>query len=349
MFEMLFTMTLIVSLVFSIIELRGVSSRISRLFFFISTGLVFVMVAFNRASPDYNGYSGSFYNGNANLEIGYRLFSYLLKSIHLPFETILFLMGALIWGVLLLAARTQYSNLIVFYYLLFPLAYDLTQIRNTLMYLLVVLALILYGHRNRIVFLISVLIAASLHALGILYAPFVFLIKKSRRDFFKWLKIIFVILAIGAIGLRVSMLFIHYPNAISEEIDPFEWFYFVIQIVYLAIDAFTIIWIDQKIGNKLSADEQPVMENLFRFGMYSMLYLPLVSLSSEMYRFRRNAQIIKYFFSAMALKYLSRKDKAILIGLIMLNLLFAVGMIFYTGDQVIFSSFENNLFVRLFS
>lgn len=349
---LLYSLALGLSLIFSVLEIRGISERASRLMFYVSSGLLFILVGLNRMNPDYNGYSGSFYNGNDNLEIGYRFFNWLLKSAGLPFESVILIAGLLLLLVLFKLAAGQYRNQLVFYYLMFPLALDLPQLRNTFMYLLVILFLVVFAHRNRLVFLGGIILSSTFHMLGILYAPFVLLIKKDRKAFYRWIAILFAVLSIGAIGLRIALKIFPFPNDITEEIDPFEWFYFAIQVVQIGIDLFTFWWIDRKLKMSTEISTEPstkslIVENLYRFGIYSVLYLPLVSLSTEMYRFRRNAQLVKYAYSAYAMNYLNLKDRLILTGLLLVNVAFVVGMLIYTGDAHIFTYFDQNWLLQV--
>ena len=349
---LLYSLALGLSLIFSVLEIKGISERASRLMFYVSSGLLFILVGLNRMNPDYNGYSGSFYNGNDNLEVGYRFFNWLLKSAGLPFESVILIAGLLLLLVLFKLAAGQYRNQLVFYYLMFPLALDLPQLRNTFMYLLVILFLVVFAHRNRLVFLGGIILSSTFHMLGILYAPFVLLIKKDRKAFYRWIAILFAVLSIGAIGLRIALKIFPFPNDITEEIDPFEWFYFAIQVVQIGIDLFTFWWIDRKLKMSTEISTEPstkslIVENLYRFGIYSVLYLPLVSLSTEMYRFRRNAQLVKYAYSAYAMNYLNLKDRLILTGLLLVNVAFVVGMLIYTGDAHIFTYFDQNWLLQV--
>ena len=349
---LLYSLALGLSLIFSVLEIKGISERASRLMFYVSSGLLFILVGLNRMNPDYNGYSGSFYNGNDNLEVGYRFFNWLLKSAGLPFESVILIAGLLLLLVLFKLAAGQYRNQLVFYYLMFPLALDLPQLRNTFMYLLVILFLVVFAHRNRLVFLGGIILSSTFHMLGILYAPFVLLIKKDRKAFYRWIAILFAVLSIGAIGLRIALKIFPFPNDITEEIDPFEWFYFAIQVVQIGIDLFTFWWIDRKLKMSTEISTEPstkslIVENLYRFGIYSVLYLPLVSLSTEMYRFRRNAQLVKYAYSAYAINYLNLKDRLILTGLLLVNVAFVVGMLIYTGDAHIFTYFDQNWLLQV--
>lgn len=349
---LLYSLALGLSLIFSVLEIKGISERASRLMFYVSSGLLFILVGLNRMNPDYNGYSGSFYNGNDNLEVGYRFFNWLLKSAGLPFESVILIAGLLLLLVLFKLSAGQHRNQLVFYYLMFPLALDLPQLRNTFMYLLVILFLVVFAHRNRLVFLGGIILSSTFHMLGILYAPFVLLIKKDRKAFYLWIAILFAVLSIGAIGLRIALKIFPFPNDITEEIDPFEWFYFAIQVVQIGIDLFTFWWIDRKLKMSTEISTEPstkslIVENLYRFGIYSVLYLPLVSLSTEMYRFRRNAQLVKYAYSAYAMNYLNLKDRLILTGLLLVNVAFVVGMLIYTGDAHIFTYFDQNWLLQV--
>ena len=337
-----------VALVFFGFELRGVSDRTSRMMLYLTSGSIFVLVGFNRFNPDYKGYSGSFYNGNDNLEIGYRLLNGLLHTLNLPFESIIFLVGLLVLTALLVVANSNYNQLIVLGYLIFPLAFDLPQLRNTIMYLLVVVAFVLFRNKQRIYLVMSVILSATMHVLGVLYLPLAFLIKLDRKRFYRYLEILFGILVIGAISLRILTAVTPLPEAIREEIDPFEWFYFAIQVLHASLELLTYVWIERKLSKYQTAINDTKLETFYRFGLYSILYLPLVAVSTEMYRFRRNAQLIKYAYSAASMKYLDKQERIVLLGIVGLNLLLTLGMMVIAGDLYVYQYFDKNFFFNSF-
>lgn len=334
-----------VSLVFSLLEFKGLTAATRKIFFGISSLLLFVLMGLNRMNPDYEGYQGSFYQGNDGHEIGYQILNRMVRSVGLPFETLIALMAVLLLAVLWLGLRGHTSNWVIVFYAIFPLALDLPQMRNTFMYLIVTLAVLLFANRSRIAYLASVLLATSMHMIGALYLPLAFLFKTSRKTFFKWIGVFALALFAGAVGLRIANLkWVLHPE-IVEEIRPYGYFLFAVQALEILIDLFTYWWVDRKLKNKVAPDIQGRLESLYRFGWYSALYLPLLIVHGQMYRIRRNAQLVKYIYSGLALKYLDRRDQLILIGLVLLNLALVVFFMIQAKDQGVYFWFDSNLLV----
>jgi hypothetical protein len=338
----LFSAALAVSLAFSLFEFKGVSEKVGKIFFALGSVLLFVLMGLNRLNPDYEGYYGSFYNGNSNHEIGYQLLNKLFKALHLPFETLMLLMAGLLIAVLWIGLKGHVSSWVIFFYTVFPLALDLPQMRNTFMYLIVILALLLFANRSRIAFFASVLVAASMHILGAMYLPLTFILKVKRKTFFKWLAVFTLGLFAAVIGVRVVNSLFTLNKEIVEEIKVIDRFFFATQLLEISIDLFTYWWLDRKLKDKLDPRTGARMESLYRFGWYTVLYLPLLLISSQMYRFRRNAQLVKYVYSGIAMKYLNRKDQLILVGLIAINLVLVIVFMVMADDHSVYTWFDYN-------
>lgn len=338
----LITTTLTLCLGFALLEFKGLRDQTHRIFLAIGSGLLFILMGLNRLNPDYEGYVGSFYNGNSNHEIGYQLLNRLFKALHLPFETLMALMALLLLSVLWVGLRGHWNSWVIFFYLIFPLALDMSQMRNTFMYLIVILALLLFANRSRVAYFISVLLAASMHVLGAMYLPLTFILKTKRRTFFKWIGIFALSLFAAVLGLRLAnSLWTLHPE-IVEEIKVIDRFFFATQVLEISIDLFTYWWLDRKLKDRLDPQTSARMESLYRFGWYSALYLPLLLISSQMYRFRRNAQLVKYIYSGIAMKYLGIKDKLKLIGLIMANLVLVLVFMVMANDHSVYTYFDHN-------
>lgn len=336
------TLALVICLLFSLLEFKFLNESFSRISFLISSSFLFILMGLNRWNPDYEGYQGSFYNGNDGHEIGYQMLNRLVKSVGLPFETLMALMAILLLGVLWFGLRGHTSNWVILFYMVFPLALDLPQMRNTYMYLIVTLAVLLFAYRSRIAYLAAVLIATSMHMLGALFLPLTFLFKTTRKTFFKWIGIFAVALFAGAVGLRIAHIKWTLHPEIAEEIRPYGYFLFAVQVLEVMIDLFTYWWVDRKLKNKLLPETQARMESLYRFGWYSALYVPLLLVHGQMYRIRRNAQLAKYIYSGIALKYLNRRDQLILVGLVLVNLALVVFFMVQANDHSVYFWFDKN-------
>ena len=180
---MLFTITAIIIAGLVLLEWLRPEKKWHQLTFFISSGLIFILIAFNRMNADYKGYLGSYTNNDPQNEIGYNLLVHLLNGLGLPFESILLLMGILVFLVFYFYSSKQKASLAALAYLIYPLALDLPQVRNLFMYTIALLTLCLVRDRNRVALAGGFALSATFHYFGLLYLPFVWLVKAERKHF----------------------------------------------------------------------------------------------------------------------------------------------------------------------
>ncbi len=341
---MLFTTIAIIITGLMLLEWLQPARRLHQVTFFISSGLVFILIAFNRMNADYEGYLGSYTNNNPQNEIGYNLLVHLFNSIGLPFESILLLMGILAFLVFYFYSNKQHASVAALAYLVYPLALDLPQIRNLFMYMIVLLTLYLVRDRNRVALAGGFALSATFHYFGLIYLPFAWLVKPDRNKFYRGLVLIFGIISAGSLAARFFP--DRMPELIASEISEFDWFYYAIQVMHVALDLVLIWWVDQhsRVRTKSTTKEHTMQEMMYRFSLYTVIEIPLVAFSNEMYRFRRNAQLIKYLYTANALKSMSRRDRWVTLGLLGANLLFVVYMLRVTGDLDLYTDLSHNVF-----
>ncbi|MDD2457662.1 MAG: EpsG family protein [Eubacteriales bacterium] len=341
---MLFTITAIIIAGLVLLEWMRPEKKMHQLTFYISSGLIFILVAFNRMNADYKGYLGSYTNNNPQNEIGYNLLVRLLNGLGLPFESILLLMGILVFLVFYFYSSKQHASLAALAYLIYPLALDLPQVRNLFMYMIALLTLYLIRDRNRVALAGGFALSATFHYFGLLYLPFAWLVKAERKQFYQRLALIFAIISVGTLVAR--FLPDRMPELIASEISEFDWFYYAIQVIHVALDVALIWWVDQhsRGKNELKNQENTMQELMYRFSWYSIIEIPLVAFSNEMYRFRRNAQLIKYIYSANAIKSMTRRDRWVTLGLLTANLLFVAYMLRVTGDWDLYADLSHNVF-----
>lgn len=341
---MFFTSILIIMTGLMLVEWIKPNEILHKVTFFVSAGLILIMIGFNRMNADYSAYKVSFNNNNPPNEIGYKLLVHLLNGLHFPFESILLLMGILVFLIFYFYSNRQHASFAALAYLIYPLALDLPQIRNLFMYMIVLLTIYLVQERNRVAMAGGFLLSASFHYFGLVYLPFVWLVRIERKKFFRRLALLFLVFGIGSIFARVFQTQI--PSIIGSEISEFDWFYFALQVLHMILDMILIWWVDQH-SQKSHPDKEKahtLHELMFRFSWYSIIEIPLVAFSNEMYRFRRNAQLIKYIYSANALNAMTMHDRLITGGLVFINLAYAVFMLHVTGDWGIFSDLNHNVF-----
>jgi len=342
---MLFTIIAIIIIAgLVLLEWLKPEKKVHQLTFFISSGLIFVLIAFNRMNADYKGYLGSYTNNDPQNEIGYNLLVHLFNGLGLPFESILLLLGILVFLVFYFFSNKQHASLAALAYLIYPLALDLPQIRNLFMYMIALLTLYLVRDRNRVALAGGFALSASFHYFGLIYLPFAWLVKTERKLFYHRLALIFAIISAGSLVARFFP--DRMPKLIASEISGFDWFYFAIQVIHVALDIVLIWWVDQhsRAKNEMNNQESTLQELMYRFIWFSVIEIPLVAFSNEMYRFRRNAQLIKYLYTANALKSMSLRDRCVTIGLLFANLLLVVFMLRVTGDLELYADLNHNVF-----
>lgn len=341
---MLFTLVAIIIAGLVLLEWIRPEKRLHQLAFFLSSGLIFILIAFNRMNADYKGYLGSYTNNDPQNEIGYNLLVHLFNGLGLPFESILLLMGILVFLVFYFYSNKQHASVAALAYLIYPLALDLPQVRNLFMYMVVLLTLYLVRDRNRVALAGGFALSATFHYFGLIYLPFAWLVKIERKQFYRRLALIFAIISAGSLIARFFPA--RMPELIASEISGFDWFYYAIQILHVTLDVALIWWVDQhsRTRNQTASRESTLQELMYRFSWFSVIEIPLVAFSNEMYRFRRNAQLIKYLYTANALKSMSRRDRWVTLGLLGVNLLFVVYMLRVTGDWDLYTDLSHNVF-----
>ena len=340
---MLFTLVAIIIAGLVLLEWIRPEKRLHQLAFFLSSGLIFILIAFNRMNADYKGYLGSYTNNDPQNEIGYNLLVHLFNGLGLPFESILLLMGILVFLVFYFYSNKQHASVAALAYLIYPLALDLPQVRNLFMYMVVLLTLYLVRDRNRVALAGGFALSATFHYFGLIYLPFAWLVKIERKQFYRRLALIFAIISAGSLIARFFP--DRMPELIASEISGFDWFYYAIQILHVALDMALIWWVDQhsRTRNQTANKESTLQELMYRFSWFSVIEIPLVAFSNEMYRFRRNAQLIKYLYTANALKSMPRRDRWVTLGLLGANLLFVVYMLRVTGDLDLYTDLSHNV------
>jgi len=340
---MFFTSILIIMTGLMLVEWFKPNEILHKVTFFVSAVLIFIMIGFNRMNADYMAYFRSYTNNDPHNEIGYNMLVHFLNALHLPFESILMLMAILVFLVFYFYSNKQHASFAALMYLVYPLALDLPQFRNLFMYMIVLLTLYLVQDRNRILLAGGFILSSTFHYFGLAYLPFTWLIKIDRKKFFQRLLTLFLIFSVGSITSRIFQKQI--PDIIGSEISEFDWFYFMIQVMHVLLDIVLISWVEIRTRKtqQASGETGKLDEMMFRFSWYTIIELPLVAFSNEMYRFRRNAQLIKYIYSANAMKQMTLRDRLITVGLISVNLIFVVYMLYVTGDLFIYSDLNHNL------
>ncbi len=329
------------------------NKKFSRLFLIVSGTLLSIVFAFNLDSRDWSKYQEKFERVTNRIEPGFELLINLVKSWQGDFTQILYLTGILLFAVLMLIGRTRFGSLAILLYAIYPMVWDLNQIRNLLMFLFVLIAFYLLAHRKSILFYLSILAATSFHYTALFYLPLHFLMRLKRRAFYIWIGALLIAASVATlltvkllpvlITLTGSAQLAYYAQYIGQ----FSLFFFGIQVLHQLIDLYTVWWIDRQVGNSQLAQDKKYTEVYYRAVFYTTLYLPFVAFFDEIHRIRRNIQLVKYLYSAFQFKNLSNPQRVYLLALIFINLALTLIMMTAAGDLELFNFVNQNRFFQI--
>lgn len=340
---MLLKITLFFSCVFLIIEIKKRKYKTSKALSIIPLCLLFIIVAFNRMNNDYLAYLIAFQNNGSGFEIGFQYLIKTFKILNLQYEAIVFAIGLLLsYTVKKMMKYNANINLIIFLYCIFPLVYDINQIRNLIMYLIIIITLFSVQNRNKILYYIGVFLGVSFHTFALAYLPFYYLCGKNRKRYFEILFSAFFVMLISSSSVMKILLKI-FPVKIGEYLAGGQPHLGIILVYsYVIIDVFTVWWINRKIKNKLDSEETIKMETLYRFVWYEIIILPFIPYFIEIQRFQRNGLLVKYYYCSLAMKYLKTKDKIMAIIMLTISAVIPVLVMIYTSQFYLFKYLDNN-------
>lgn len=346
---MIYTLTLLICFIFVLLELAGVKWITSRFLAITPFFLLFVMMGFNRMNNDYLGYQWMFYDLNPEVEFGYDYLIKILKAFGRDHDTIIFIAGALlVFTIHRMLKNSRHVNLVIFLYCCFPLVYDINQTRNLIMYLIVTLSLLFVEKGKPVKFYLSILLAFSIHRLALIYAPFYYLArKKSRTQFIKLMWKLFFIFAIASpfIIKLASKLF---PSKMGFYLQIKPDLGMVIMITYTVLDIFTVWWVDKKIRHKLDDNESKKLEVLYRFVWFSLLALPFTAYTFELKRVQRNVLLAKFIYCAIAMKYLTMKQRLFTLLLLSASVIAPILLMVYNDQMFLFDYLKENSVIYYF-
>jgi hypothetical protein len=346
---MLFSLALIFSGIFLLLEIKGVSKYISRFLGITPLVLLFIIVGFNRLNDDYFNYKYMFINDafRDQVDFGYVYIVKILEHFGQNHETLVFLTGCFLLFTLLKVMKTnRHINLLVFLYCCFPLIYDINQIRNTIMYLIIILSFGFIERKKGIKYYISLFIAFSIHKFALVYLPFYYLCKKNRKQFMKLITILFLIFLFAS-PIVINLISKMFPGKMEYYLTLQPHFGILIIFAYTIIDVFTVWWIDRRINNKLNEEEKKKMEVLYRFVWFSVLILPFTFYFLEIMRVQRNALLVKYLYCTLAMNHLNIKEKLFIVLLLLISVAMYITVTIYNGNLNLFGYLDDNYIKEL--
>lgn len=347
---MLLVIVLFVIFLFVLIEVFGLGGSKSRLLSIIPFLLLWVTFSFNRYNNDYLDYSRLFveYDLTGNFEFGYAylvLFFYYFGFDH---NAIIFLTGSLLLYVFFRKTKgVRYTSLVVFLYCLYPLYFDLNQIRNTIMYLLVFLSLSSIEYRQPVRHYIIIFLSFTIQKFSLVYLPFYTLCRASRKQFI--LAMFFGLVLVSLFSqFIISGLAWLYPSKMGSYLLREPGFGVLIVFSYVFLDIFTIWWVDKKTRNRMSFLERNRVEIMYRFIWLTILMLPFTFYFLEVKRMQRNAVLVKYIYCASLMPHMSFGDKMATILLLLVSTFLPFLVVLYNNELDDFNDLDENFVAYLF-
>ncbi|MCB2312030.1 EpsG family protein [Clostridium tagluense] len=344
---MLFSLLIFLSLIFVIIEISGVNYKTSKMLAVIPIFLLCITVSFNRMNNDYIVYQIAFANDGTMFEFGYQYLIKVLKYFGQEYEAIIFLTGILLVFIFKkMMKNNKHINVMILLYCIFPLVYDINQIRNLLMYLIVIISLEFIRKKSIIRYYIGIFLAYSIHSFALIYIPFYYLCKKDRKKFIKIILSLFCLFTIiSPIIMKVLLRF--FPYKIESYLASGKPKGGIIAIVvYVIVDVFTVWWVDKKISKKLNFEEKNEMEVLYRFVWYSILILPFTVYFLEIQRLQRNALLIKYYYCALAMNHLKKAEKIVTLILLLISVVLPILLMIYSSEFYLYDYLDKNFILE---
>lgn len=308
-------------------HILSLNHRMARNFGVLLLLLLFLFLSLNNGNNDYTAYLGIFEYPRAYAEIGYVYLVEAIKLINGSHSTLVFIVGLLWFVTYLRIIFVWKSNVTVFIigYFIYPFLFDITQIRNTIMFLFILNACIALAQEKKKLAILLGLMSSLFHNFGLFYLImlmfYIFGIKKSHK--------------IWAIALLVTILMPFILSYLAPLI-PFERIrggiisYFSPELKFQSIliwggDYIIFMLIAARILKYLKqssyADNERI-KNLFvlyNFLAIHALFLVFVVYFFEFNRVYRNAFILRFIFLSACIPLLNYRAKIFVSLYIFLN------------------------------
>lgn len=294
------------------VEITNINKYTSRFLSITALFFLFSLIAFNRMSRDYLAYEDAFVNlgFKEKLERGYVFLVDLVTKFGGDHSTIVFLAGLVFLLVFMrLNNSVRHINLVIFFYCCSVLVYDITQTRNFLMYLIVIMSLYYVIKRRPIKHYLVLFLATLFHKLAFIYAPFYFIATKIDKKKFEKIMIILVLVLFATSPLVIYLLKLIIPAKMDSYLPRKPGMGVLINYAHVILDIMTIWWVNKKINGKVDELEERKMTVFYRFAWIPILILPFSHYFLEVIRVERNAALIKFVFIALAMKYLTVRQR----------------------------------------
>lgn len=360
----------LITLVISINSLLGASRKKYFVYFMIVTNLLmWLTFGWNFKNPDYFNYQimyTSVQNSSGLLlegkDLGFKLLMNLTSFLGMNYQMFIIILSFIGLILILITVKRFSPNPMYVYllYFIFPYFLDIVQIRNFLMMSILIYSLryLVEDKRKSITkYLVSTLIAASIHSVAVLYFPLVFVKSKNKN--------------LIRIGVFLSLCFSVIVFANNNEI-PFikqilglftdnrfilRWFDMNTNFGFLLpwsihIFSYLIMLVSKKIINKynqnLENNELHFFYAVYWVSVISFFFFPLYMVNTEFSRLMRNFSILYYISFSIANKAIGLKNARLklkynLLVIIYIFILVTIQLLIPHFDTVIKAVLENNL------
>lgn len=338
------TISASIGIFISFFEKREILSRLISL---VPMVTLFISLGYNIMNRDYVSYEWMYKDLVAaeRIEPGYIWLQNQLLKFGNPHTIIVFLTAILLFITLFLLNNSTYNlNVIFLAYSTYPLFYDITQLRNTIMYLIVYLGLYFLMKGYKKLFILFVILGSTFHLMAIIYLLFVFFENIPKKKFEKYM-IIGTLIAIICSPILVKVFTVVFPShAVYALKTPGKGIF--INIIYIISDVLTVYIIRKLSDENVPAELDHKLDVMYRFSWLAIIALPFSFYFLDIIRIERNTQLVKVIFAAISMKFMSTNKRLIVLVLIIFTSLFTIIMLNITNQTDMINYVDFNSFTE---
>lgn len=272
------------------------------MFFFFITSNNFDFTNYMRFFVDVNIMKSS------NVELGYTKLVEFIKFLGGDFITLRVILAIIFFKIYFIEYnKTKYRTLIIFIYILYFFIWDVTQIRNTIVCILIFVSLNI-DEKSKNWFLN--IIAILFQRVSFIYLGFNYLKNIEIKKYIKYIKILFIVILLGTTWIR-EILILLFPQKTLSYLKIKQGYGYYIYYLMAMFDLLAL-----KLTNNF---ETGVKKNevYLKFYLYMIIFIPLGGIQNEIIRrLYRNTFLIKSIYIAEELEHSKGKNSIIVWGLI---------------------------------
>lgn len=280
---------------------KHIEDRIHRISYILVLIFVYIIFAFSTNNPDYNVYRNWYIRtGNFGLmdrfEIGFSLLMLLGNIMGLNYQQFIMVVAAI--GLLLIGVSLQdyckYPTIALILYTLYPLLFDIVQIRNFLAGAVIFFALRYlkkFDRKNVILYLLFLLLACSFHITSVFYILYMAAYFKDYKKVLKIVGISFLIMLFGYVAFHTIILKIVGLFGDIGYIEAGSSIKKVLGYGLFSILAIVMMYVYHFDRYKINRNNNGYIDKVIPILLFCCL---AISITSQAYRFFRNMSLIVY-------------------------------------------------------